>query len=100
DLQQLLGASNGVLGELHQIDRVREGEQVTAISPQRRRNDLAGVRAVGVENVVAPVGVQNRTMRLAVLPIRRLPVTGAEHREKIGKKIDQHGGQYESGEEE
>jgi hypothetical protein len=31
-----------------------------------------------------------------ILSIGRLPVAGAEHREKIGEEVDQHGRQYES----
>ena len=38
-------------------------------------------------------------MGFAILPIRRLPVAGIEHREEIGKKIDQHGGDNTKAEE-
>jgi hypothetical protein len=56
------------------------------------------VRAVGVEHVVTPVGVEDRSVGLSILPIRLLPVDGVEHREEIGKEIDQHGGRIRKGE--
>jgi hypothetical protein len=54
------------------------------------------MRCVGVENVIAPVGVEDGAMTLTVLPVGGFPVSGLEDREEVGKKIDQHGGRYEA----
>jgi hypothetical protein len=43
------------------------------------------VRAVGIENVVSPVGVEDGAVSFAVLTVCGFPVVGGEHREKIGK---------------
>jgi hypothetical protein len=53
------------------------------------------VGSIGIENVVSPVGVEDETMVVAILPIRRLPVGCLEHREEVGQEIDQHARRYE-----
>jgi hypothetical protein len=48
------------------------------------------VGTIGIENVVAPVGVENGAVGFTVLAIRGFPIVGIEHREEIGKEVDQH----------
>ncbi len=89
-MQHRVRLRDGLLGELHHVGGLGEGEQVAALRPQRGRDDVIGVRAIGVENVVAPVGVEDGAVGFAILTIRGFPVVGTEHHEEIGKKVDQH----------
>jgi hypothetical protein len=50
------------------------------------------VGAVGIENVVAPIGVEDGSVGFTVLAIRGFSIVRLENREEIGEKIDQHGG--------
>ena len=93
ELQQLLGPRDGLFSELDQIGRTCEREEIAPVRLQRGGDDLIGVRAVGVENVVAPVGVEDGSVGFAILSIGRFSVARLENREEIGEEIDQHGGQ-------
>ena len=77
---QLFGASDRLFGELDDVGGRRQGVEVAAIGLQRGGDDLVGVRGFGIENVVAPVGVEDEAVRFAVLPIRRFPVGGLQNR--------------------
>jgi hypothetical protein len=92
DVEQFLRPRDRLFRRLHQVHGGREVMEIAPVGRQRRRHDLGGVRAVGVENVVAPVGVEDRSVGVAILPVGRFPVGCAEHLEEIRKKIDQHGG--------
>jgi hypothetical protein len=50
------------------------------------------VGTVGIQNVVAPVGVEDGAVGFAVLTIRGFSIVRLENREEIGQEIDQHGG--------
>ena len=89
-ISAMMEEGDRVLGERHQIGAARQREQVAAIGSQRGGDDLVGVRAVGVENVVAPVGVEDGAVGFTVLAVCGFPVMRVQHREKIREKIDQH----------
>src|SRR5215207_9113896 len=72
DADQLVRPSGSFLGELHYISRGSQPVEVAAIRPQSRGDNGLGVRSIRIENVVAPVGVEDGTMTLTVLPVRRL----------------------------
>jgi hypothetical protein len=54
------------------------------------------VRGVGIEDVVTPIGVEDRAVAFAILPIRGFPVGGFQDAKEVGKKIDQHARGYEN----
>ena len=89
-MQHRFGSRDRFLGELHQVGGPGEREQVAPLGPQRGSDDVVGVRAVGVENVVTPIGVEDGPVGFAVLTVCGFPIVGIEHREKIRKEIDQH----------
>ena len=88
------------LRHLDQVHRRRELVEIAAVGGERRAHDLGGVTAVGIEDVVAPVGVEDRSVGIAILPVGRFTVGRAKHLEKIRKEIDQHGGTIGCGEEQ
>jgi hypothetical protein len=96
DPNQVFRPGDGLLGQLHDIGARRQRIEIASIGPQRGRDDLPCVGSFGVEYVVTPVGVEDGTMTVAVVPIRRFPVGGVEHREEIRKEIDQHARGYEN----
>ncbi len=54
------------------------------------------MRAVGVEDAVVPVGVENRSMSFAILLVGRLRIVCVDDSKKIRKEVDEHAALYEA----
>ena len=71
---------------------IEQREEVAPVGPECRLDDVDRWRALGIEDVIAPVGVENGAVGFAILSIRGLTVRRVKDREKIREEIDQHGG--------
>ena len=91
DLQHLLGPMQRLLDHLRDVHLGeaspggRCGRRATAFAITR-----VGVRAVEVEDVVAPVGGEQRAMGVEETVIGRFWIRLGENVKKIGEEIDEH----------
>ena len=77
-------------GERQHVGAREHRAQIVAIRSDRRAHDLVEVRAVGIHDVVVPVGGEQRPVRLEVAPIGRDAVLAVEHGEEVGQQVAKH----------
>ena len=76
--------------ERDDIGAAEHRAQILAIGAHRVTNDFLEVRTGGLDDVVVPVRLEQRTMRFEVPVVCGGRVRALQYREKIGQQVDQH----------
>jgi hypothetical protein len=92
DLEDLLTPLHRFLCHGNHVVALQQHAQVPAVGGQRSLDDLLGVWAVEVEDVVVPVGGEDGEVFSQIATIRLQGVRCVERGEEFRNEVDQHGG--------
>ena len=73
-----------------EVGTLEQRVEIAPVGTERVAHDLRGRRAVRVEDVVPPVGVEDVAMVVMIPPVRGRTVGRAEDVEELGDEIDEH----------
>src|SRR5204862_3459135 len=91
---ELLGKAptrlSGGPSECDDVHPLEHLSQIGAISQRRRPDDVTEVRAVGIDDVVLPVGLEDAAVGFEVTLVGGDAISAIEYGEKVRQQVDQH----------
>ena len=91
ELEGLDAGGFGAGGEGGDVDALEQLAQVAAIGAHGVTHDLVEVRPRGLDDVVVPVGAEQRAVRFEVAVVPGDGIGARDGVEELGYEVDQHG---------